>query len=213
LLLALSGGAIVNVAVAWAGATWSDPRFVAARSVVGQENHIWQIVSVKRSWTGSLWVYVHAEYSQAAHPDALSGEEVRAVVPGWIAYDPKAAKLIERVDYEHQWMGAGWPCTSLWCEDQPPLPNWSMWPTPYSPWENCGRLYLRVLPLRPVAFGFAINTLFYAAVLWMLFAGPGAVRRLVRRKRGRCPGCGYDLRGQVTIAAPGSRCPECGAED
>ncbi|MDY7109254.1 MAG: hypothetical protein SYC29_11525, partial [Planctomycetota bacterium] len=66
----------------------------------------------------------------------------------------------------------------------------------------------RVLPLRPMWPGFLINTLFYAAVLWLLIPGPFMLRRLIRRRRGRCVKCGYDLRG----ALPGAGCPECGWE-
>jgi hypothetical protein len=53
--------------------------------------------------------------------------------------------------------------------------------------------------------GFIINTLFYAIILWLLILGPFVLRRHIRRKRGQCPKCGYDLRG-----IPGSGCPECG---
>ncbi|MEE8154284.1 MAG: hypothetical protein V3T53_04920 [Phycisphaerales bacterium] len=63
-----------------------------------------------------------------------------------------------------------------------------------------------VLPLRPIWPGFAINTLFYAAILWSLTLGPFAARRRIRRKRGHCIKCGYDLRG-----AEHEACPECGA--
>ena len=66
-----------------------------------------------------------------------------------------------------------------------------------------------VLPIRPIWPGFAINTIFYTAILWLLFAAPGFIRRRIRIKRGRCGACGYDLRGQP---ASGDRtCPECGA--
>ena len=42
--------------------------------------------------------------------------------------------------------------------------------------------------------GFAINTISYAAIVWILFTVPGvAVRRRVRRKRGQCAACGYSL--------------------
>jgi len=51
---------------------------------------------------------------------------------------------------------------------------------------------------------FAINTLFYAGVLWMLFAGPFALRRKIRRRRSRCPQCAYPI-GQSPV------CTECGA--
>ena len=62
------------------------------------------------------------------------------------------------------------------------------------------------LPYRVLWPGFAVNTIFYAAVLWLLAFGPFAARRIIRRKRGRCIQCGYDLRH-----APHDACPECGA--
>jgi hypothetical protein len=65
----------------------------------------------------------------------------------------------------------------------------------------------RALPLRPMWPGFAVSTLFHAALLGALWYGPGAVRRRVRRARGACACCGYDLRGSVLSSA----CPECGA--
>src|SRR5262245_52634200 len=51
------------------------------------------------------------------------------------------------------------------------------------------RAWTGYLPIRPIWPGFAINTVFYAAVLWVLLAAPGAVRRFVRRRRGRCTRC------------------------
>ena len=61
----------------------------------------------------------------------------------------------------------------------------------------------RMLPLRPLWPGFAINTVFYAAVLWGLFAFPFALRRTIRRRRGQCPACGYPV-------GTSPRCTECG---
>jgi len=60
----------------------------------------------------------------------------------------------------------------------------------------------RILPLR-----FAINTVFYAVILWGLFAAPLALRRRGRIRGGRCPKCAYDLRGSDSPS-----CPECGLE-
>jgi predicted RNA-binding Zn-ribbon protein involved in translation (DUF1610 family) len=64
----------------------------------------------------------------------------------------------------------------------------------------------RIFPHPLVWPGFAINTIFYAAIVWMLFAVPGAVRRRLRHKRGQCASCGYSLRESTSHV-----CPECGA--
>ncbi len=63
----------------------------------------------------------------------------------------------------------------------------------------------RALPLRPIPGGFAVNTVFYAAVLWLLIPGPFVLRRFIRVWRGLCPACAYDLRHGEHDA-----CPECG---
>lgn len=62
------------------------------------------------------------------------------------------------------------------------------------------------LPLLPLWPGFLINTLFYALLLCIAWRLPGVLRRAVRRRRGRCVGCGYDRDG----LDPGAACPECG---
>jgi hypothetical protein len=51
--------------------------------------------------------------------------------------------------------------------------------------------------------GFAINTLFYAGILWLLFAAPIALRRRRRIKRGLCPACAYPV-------GTSNKCTECG---
>lgn len=64
----------------------------------------------------------------------------------------------------------------------------------------------RLLPIQPIWPGFAVNTIFYATILWLLIPGPFALRRFIRRKRGLCVSCGYDL-----SHADHEACPECGA--
>lgn len=65
--------------------------------------------------------------------------------------------------------------------------------------------FQRRLPLEPVWRGLALNTVVYAAVAVMVARmvryGCGAARR----RRGRCPSCAYDVRGDWA-----SGCPECG---
>ena len=56
---------------------------------------------------------------------------------------------------------------------------------------------------KPIWPGFAINTIFYAAMLWVVFFVPGMVKRRVRRRRGLCPACAYPI-GTSEV------CTECG---
>jgi hypothetical protein len=67
---------------------------------------------------------------------------------------------------------------------------------------------IRGLPYRPLWPGFALNTLFYAAIAWGLWQVPLAIRRRRRRRLNRCMKCGYDRAGLALDAA----CPECGTK-
>ncbi len=58
-------------------------------------------------------------------------------------------------------------------------------------------------PIRPSLPGFLINTLFYALLAWLPFGATGFTRRTLRRRAGRCVGCGYELAALLS-------CPECG---
>ena len=62
------------------------------------------------------------------------------------------------------------------------------------------------LPLRPIWRGFAINTIFYAAILSVLCYAAVKLRHFMRHKRGLCTSCNYDLRHADHLV-----CPECGA--
>jgi hypothetical protein len=53
--------------------------------------------------------------------------------------------------------------------------------------------------------GFAVDTALYGAAPFLAYLLIGPVRRSLRRRRGNCPACGYDLSG-IAIGT----CPECG---
>jgi hypothetical protein len=60
-------------------------------------------------------------------------------------------------------------------------------------------------PLRPIWSRFLVNVALYAMAWWLLLFGLPRGRRMLRRRRGACPMCAYDLKGQ-----PDRGCPECG---
>lgn len=59
------------------------------------------------------------------------------------------------------------------------------------------------LPVEPVWVGFAVDTLFQAAIMWCILAAPFALRRRSRTRRGLCLHCGYPI-GSSDV------CSECG---
>jgi len=108
----------------------------------------------------------------------------------------------------------GWPFRAL--TSQAIAQRWRQWDrtsssdgivlksesTPTSGWANDNT---RMLPLRPIAFGFLADVIIFAAFWFALFLLRPEVRRYNRRLRGQCIMCGYDLRGDLAAG-----CPECG---
>lgn len=64
------------------------------------------------------------------------------------------------------------------------------------------------IPMLPDPIGIIGNTVFFAGICWIIGSLPVLAIAFVRRRRGRCARCGYDLRGAKT-----QRCPECGRDD
>ena len=67
--------------------------------------------------------------------------------------------------------------------------------------------YVRLLPTRPIAAGFAMNSVFLGGAFWLFLFAFRWGRSAVWMLQNRCPWCGYDLRG-----ADHEACPECGKE-
>ncbi len=61
------------------------------------------------------------------------------------------------------------------------------------------------LPNSPLYLNLAINSLFYGTLAYGLWVIPGVLKRRRRMRRGLCPQCKYDLRGDHDAG-----CPECG---
>jgi len=136
---------------------------------------------------------------QEIHPDRVDQD----AIPSW-AGSPHRIESGGRVR-----RAFGWPRVAMWHENLLILRSRQQVVTSGGLRLADGSQFLgpgRILPYRIIARGFAINSSFYAALLWVLICGPFALRRLIRARRGLCPGCGYDL-GHAEHRG----CPECGA--
>ncbi len=69
-----------------------------------------------------------------------------------------------------------------------------------------GREMPRAIPYRPLWLGLLGDWLAFTVTCFALLTSASMFRRRVRRRGGRCEGCGFDLRGLPL----GARCPECG---
>lgn len=63
----------------------------------------------------------------------------------------------------------------------------------------------RALPYQPIWIGLILDVLVFGIAWMAILRGSGPVRSWIRRFRGRCPTCGYDVRAQFEAG-----CPECG---
>jgi hypothetical protein len=74
--------------------------------------------------------------------------------------------------------------------------------------RNPNIAWVSLLPCRPLAIGFILNTCLYAALLWLVFGLPVIAWRMMkaaeRRRVGTCSACGYPI-GVNHV------CTECGA--
>jgi hypothetical protein len=191
LLLLLVGGAITNVAVAWALAmainieqveSFPEQRYVTTKQGFLVTTRIWTRGAMRHE---SKWAASKTERKQ-----------VMIDARGWPALSMRSTIC------RHAWKktASGWDD----CEEilggvaLADWPNRSRHHAPYG--------HHRLLPLHPIWPGFAINTLCYAGILWagwLLFAAPFALRRRRRIRRGLCPACAYPV-GASNV------CTECG---
>jgi hypothetical protein len=207
ILLFLLLGAIVNVAVALACAL-AGGRWDADTEVIMPEEEA-KVLYVK--WGGRL-----RDGEPIAGSQRFGVGATQSIVEARVS--PTRRLATETITVET----SGWPLRSLeggyqyvWLEEDPEDADW--YPgRAIMYWEPRGKVWNRIniyfngFPLRPIWVGFLLNTFVYAAVIWLVIPGPFVLRRLIRIHRGRCPKCGYDLRGAPSGGGAGGGCPECG---
>jgi hypothetical protein len=192
LVLFLLVGAIINVAVAWGCALVISPNGFSSASWQSAQHAdyaIWQSAQPAEAprWPG--WVY---------RSDTLGAH--------FLAIASASMKSTYVESYVFRQRESGWPMYSC---------GGSAWykysrTTPGAPWivlevhpHRAFILPRRIIPTGPIWKGFTIDTLLYAALLWMVFVVPGTLRRLLRVRHSLCPGCGYPI-GLSAV------CTECG---
>jgi hypothetical protein len=225
--LLLLAGAIINIAVAWGCAAFIKPW----RSDAGERT--WVVDEAQSNWWTEHRPSHFAERPRVASRMELTGfvaEHVSAERQGVVVVKDEEG-LVSGLRHSNQQsppffdhgvrVVAGFPALALqgheWVEGngQNDAINaascFRAIPTTGSAirdnvigFDRNGRH--RLLPTGVLPIGFAINSGLYAAILWLLFAVPGAVRRRVRIKRCQCASCGYSLRDITS-----EKCPECGA--
>ncbi|MCH8824059.1 MAG: hypothetical protein IH984_11190 [Planctomycetes bacterium] len=199
-------GAIVNVVVAWGCALWSKPYAKESAVVLASDD------------SGFPFYYVTEYKSFGAKVNTVhgsAGEHFFGIPESPYLFD-LLPRWIDQTDFRkfriNTFDARGWPMQSLWSA----LEDYNYVNSPecqvhgglrvgQSQVEAGWRQVPLTIPLRPIWPGFAINTIFYAVFLWLLTFGPFTARRVIRRKRGLCIKCGYDLQGNSE-----GGCPECG---
>jgi hypothetical protein len=215
MIVLLAAGA--NIVVAFGFWTWwqyskdaltfgSAPRFQGDEVYAFLPKHVarWP-TTVPDKWLAPGWI-------------ARSGD-----VPGVRAFEYTSLPPNDRSRHMYRnWLRAtwivqaGWPLPCLQSEeliqpvdeDTPPLrigvvTNVTM---PGAPEPNSLSEPTPFVPVRPLALGMVVNTALFATVFAVVMLAPIALRTLLRRRRGQCVACGYDLRVTATTAP----CPECG---
>ncbi len=176
--------------------------------------------AAKFSRSGAAYYEVLRLRGGFIHESSGSGPKPEELLPRWTGLG-NASPAYEAGEVSKDYRGVdarGWPMLSLWLELAGPVSpledrggfdtsklRKATWMGGSRPVRRYGYSFPVALPLRPLWLGFAVNTLFYAAVLWLLILGPFALRRLIRRRRGLCPKCGYPM-GESSV------CTECGVE-
>ena len=182
LAIVLLAGAVVNVVVAWGCALWSP----------SMPSVIHSIEPLEPDQSHRQWWATHRPHQ---FPDAPE------VVVSWRWFTPGVSAVSMARDvpdgvrgWDASRLRAGLPARSfegrIWsCDDgTDKREGWVEVPVGYG-----------VIPLYSIWPGFAVNTCFYAALLW----SPFVLRRRIRVRRRLCPKCAYP-KGESEV------CSECG---
>lgn len=205
-------GAAINVAVAWGFVFAVNCTFTTDPMIYFGERHVWRgSEAAERGWPVAVdpsW----GPPQEAGELRALGYTEFNA----WTTRNPvfREDRTVEASPDKNGVLGsrAGWPRRSLQtAEVFPPFSRDTSEGFEFVSWHAGiawtrmfpGSAWVFYLPTKPLWGGFVVNSAAYGLWTWMLACGFGTFRRLLRRRRGLCPSCGYP-------AGTAPRCTECG---
>jgi hypothetical protein len=214
----LLAGAVVNMAVAWASPVLVEPPAAEPSDVI--VDSYFRGVS---GFDGRRWRTKTADRIVLEHVSVRTGAWVSSegVVDDWIPewsrrfFEGPDPHVERRFFTLRRAEARGWPRLALWGAVEQGQR------TQQSPFRQPPRFFhaipidrpagatfishaeTRILPTAVIWPGFVVNTIVYAAGMWLLFWCALASRRLIRRRRGLCPACAYPM-GEVAV------CSECG---
>jgi hypothetical protein len=197
LMLAI-GGAIINIAVAWGCALWAnDPSHHEAANDADVTRE-WP-EAAPLSWTDEALVVSNSNWA-ITEITAVGGVRISTAVIArmYILEAGIPWRALNRIVCQDEWAGESLDAVA---RHEPTTWKEGMAVPERLDWLD--RQFRGVLPVLPIWPGFAINTIVYAGILWLLFAAPFVVRRRRRIKRGLCPTCAYPI-GSSDL------CTECG---
>ncbi len=194
-------GAVINVAVAWSGASLSHfPNGLAEqpdpRAWPAQIPSHWPAAPKLISATGGFWTVNRFCAEIIVEVDGSTAKTECFLIDhfqfGWPMRSLQSERWSEpvyqgrppKVTMSHRIEGH--PQPSIWREGVPIAAGFGM------------------ISLDPVWLGFAIDTIFYAVILWAILAMTFALRRQQRLGRNLCAACAYPI-GVSPV------CTECGA--
>src|SRR5262245_17895036 len=191
LVVFLLAGAIVNVGVAWGCVLGVPPIFRHIDGMLGQRE-----ISDQEALAA---VAAALGKDRCIDPETVYATRYSRV--GWERQDFAGGQPEEPEDLSI--LAAGWPCYSVRGHWYGNLREEKHVGAIRVPRVLTPSPFVDFVPFHPIWPGFAINTVFYAAIVWLVFATPIRFRRWRRIKRGLCARCGYPV-GSSAL------CSECG---
>lgn len=203
-LALLIAGTALNLAVAWSGAAWvapasATPVFTSGPLADGEFEGVTSRRALGHTRLSRATFRVSADAESTGGIDEwewhINGREYSETQAGWPL---RAWRCRNYGDVER---ATATSVTTVAKTGLNPIVG-GIALTPFSPGPMAATW--RALPYVPMWPGVVGNAALYAAALGLLIAGPGWVRRRIRRRRRQCEACGYPI-GTSPV------CTECGA--